>query len=141
MESHYALATGEHAPILAPQQIVSCCPNPRHCGGKGGCDGSTQPVAFNYTSTIGLTKDKNYPYKAETLTCDHSKIKPVAINSGFVSLKTNSYSQLVHAVAHHGPIAISLDAGGSGWSFYSGGVMSGECGFVQDHAVQLVGYG
>lgn len=139
MESHYAIATGEHAPILSPQQIVSCCPNPRHCGGKGGCDGSTQPVAFNYTSMIGLTRDKDYPYKAETLTCDHSKIKPVAINSGFKSLKSNNYEQLVHALAHHGPIAISVAAN---WELYAGGVFDDpKCGYVMDHAVQMVGYG
>jgi cathepsin L len=25
---------------LSPQQLVSCCPNPDHCGGTGGCYGS-----------------------------------------------------------------------------------------------------
>ena len=34
---------------------VSCAPNPRHCGGKGGCDGSTQELAFNYTKEVPTT--------------------------------------------------------------------------------------
>ena len=49
LESAAALASGKAAPVLAPQQLVSCSPNPKHCGGTGGCDGSTQELAFQYT--------------------------------------------------------------------------------------------
>merc|ERR1712217_929618 len=66
LESHYAISTGEAAPVLSPQQIVSCAPNPDHCGGTGGCAGSTQPLAFNYTETAGLTTEANYPYQGTT---------------------------------------------------------------------------
>lgn len=145
LESHYAIATNtKPAPILSPQQIVSCAPNPRQCGGTGGCAGATQPIAFNYTSLAGLTSEASYPYEGVTGTCDASKIAPVVINSGFVSLKTNDYTQLVSAVATKGPIAISVAASSMGWSFYYGGIFDGGlfgCGFVMDHAVQLVGYG
>jgi len=145
LESHYAIATNEDAPLLAPQQIVSCAPNPRHCGGSGGCDGSTQPLAFNYTMTAGLSAEASYPYQGETGTCDPSKIKPVVVNSGFVNLPANSYSALMNAVATKGPIAISVDASGLCWQFYFGGIIGPndifKCGFAEDHAVQLVGYG
>lgn len=147
LESHLAIATGEEAPILSPQQIVSCAPNPQHCGGTGGCQGSTQPLAFNYT-VDGITTDANYPYKGSTGTCDQSKITPVASNDGYVQLETNNYTALVTAVASKGPIAISVAAGGLGWQVYGGGVYSDSaafhpflCNYVMDHAVQLVGYG
>merc|ERR1712113_1284410 len=66
LESHLAIATGQASPKLSPQQIVSCSPNPQHCGGTGGCDGSTQPLAFAYTKTAGITTESNYPYAGRT---------------------------------------------------------------------------
>lgn len=148
LESHLSIATGETAPKLSPQQIVSCAPNPQHCGGTGGCQGSTQPLAFNYTKTAGITTESAYPYQGSTGTCDESKISPVAQNDGFVQLERNNYTDLVTAVATKGPISISVAAGGLGWQLYSGGVYSDSgavhpflCNFDMDHAVQLVGYG
>jgi|EP00927_Polykrikos_kofoidii_P011672 cathepsin L len=140
LESHLAIATGNPPPVLSPQQIVSCAPNPQHCGGTGGCQGSTQPLAFNYTRGIGITTEESYSYEGVTGTCDTRKIDPVAINDGFVKLKVNDYTALLTAVATKGPIAISVAAGGLEWQLYGGGVLT-SCGFVQDHAVQLVGYG
>lgn len=144
LESHYAIATGEAAPILSPQQITSCTPNPDKCGGSGGCNGATQPIAFNYTEHAGITTEANYPYQGRTGTCQTDKIKPVVKNSGYVKLPVNDYSALISAVATQGPISISVAAGGLGWQFYGGGVFSGGwfgCGWTVDHAVQLVGYG
>lgn len=143
MESMVAIATGQSAPVLSPQQLVSCAPNPQQCGGTGGCSGSTQELGFNYTQTAGLGLESTYPYVARTGTCDQSKVKPVAINDGFVQLTTNSYTELATAVATQGPIAISLAAGGFSFQIYGGGILSNVngCGWDVDHAVQLVGYG
>jgi len=138
LESHLAIATGEDAPILSPQQIVSCAPNPKDCGGTGGCSGSIQTLGFNYTETAGITTEADYPYRGETGTCQQNKIKAVAKNTGYIKLKVNDYATLVSAVATKGPIAISLAAASFG--MYGGGVLT-ECDCVQDHAVQLVGYG
>jgi len=141
LESHLSIATGSASPKLSPQQIVSCSPNPEQCGGSGGCDGSTQPLAFDYTKTAGITTEANYPYSASTGTCDSSKIKPVAFNDGYVQLTTNNYTELVTAAGTKGPIAISIAAGGFTFQFYGGGVLSNCNDYVMDHAVQLVGYG
>eukprot|EP00928_Gymnodinium_smaydae_P060897 TRINITY_DN4478_c0_g1_i1.p1 TRINITY_DN4478_c0_g1~~TRINITY_DN4478_c0_g1_i1.p1 ORF type:complete len:396 (-),score=108.36 TRINITY_DN4478_c0_g1_i1:170-1315(-) len=144
LESHYAIATGEAAPVLSPQQLVSCTPNPKHCGGTGGCEGATQPIAFNYTVSAGLSLESDWPYQADTGKCDQSKIKPVVKNTGYVQLPANNYTALLGAVATKGPVAISVAAGGMGWQMYGGGVYKGGlfgCGWDEDHAVQLVGYG
>jgi len=149
LESHLAIATGEAAPILSPQQIVSCAPNPDHCGGTGGCKGSTQPLAFNYTAGAGITLDSDYPYTSGPIgitgKCKEEKINPVATNDGVEVLETNDYTALMTAVHDKGPISISVAAGGIGWQLYGGGVYSGSglggCSFVVDHAVHLVGYG
>merc|ERR1712187_925093 len=144
LESHLAIATGKPAPKLSTQQIISCTPNPKHCGGTGGCQGATQPLAFNYTESAGITTDEAYPFRGGTGTCDPSKIKPVAKVGGFKLLPSNNYTALMTAVATKGPIAISVAAGGLGWQLYGGGIMKQGLfnkGFVIDHAVQLVGYG
>lgn len=142
LESHLAIATGEPVQELSPQQIVSCSPNPQHCGGTGGCQGSTQPLAFNYTQTAGITTEANYPYKGLFGgACDTSKIKPVAFNDGYAELTTNNYTELITAVATKGPISISIAASGLKFQFYFGGVLKNCNDYVMDHAVQLVGYG
>jgi len=144
LESHLAIATGKPAPKLSTQQLISCTPNPKKCGGTGGCQGATQPLAFNYSEIAGITTEQDYPFRQSTGTCDTSKIKPVAKNSGFAMLPQNNYTALMHAVATKGPIAISVAAGGLGWQLYGGGIMKKGLfnkGFDIDHAVQLVGYG
>lgn len=142
LESAAAIATKKegklHLPILAPQQLVSCAPNPRDCGGTGGCQGSVQWLGFNYTETTGLSAETSYPYKAQTGHCEKSKIKPVVSNTGYIRLQANNYTVLMNAVATLGPIAISVDAG---WMGYESGVYDGHCGSTIDHAVVLVGYG
>lgn len=144
LESHLAIASGKPAPKLSTQQLISCTPNPRKCGGTGGCEGATQPLAFNYTEVAGITTEDSYPFSGSTGTCDPTKIKPVATVSGFAMLPSNDYTALVSAVATKGPIAISVAAGGLGWQLYGGGIMKqgpSNRDFVIDHAVQLVGYG
>jgi len=139
-ESHLAIQTKAAIQKLSPQQIVSCAPNPDQCGGTGGCEGSTQPLAFAYTKTGGLTTEALYPYKGQTGTCK-TGIQPVAYNGGYTVLPTNDYNALMDAVANVGPVAISIAAGGSAFQFYSSGVLSNCNDYVMDHAVQLVGYG
>ena len=47
LECHAAMTTNPPTLIeLAPQQLVNCAANPRHCGGTGGCEGSI--VGFGY---------------------------------------------------------------------------------------------
>jgi len=139
-ESMLAIKTG-NLQSLSPQQIVSCAPNPDQCGGTGGCSGSTQPLAFHYMQTAGLTTEESYPYQGSTGTCQESKITPVAYNGNYTVLARNDYTALMDAIGNVGPVAISIAAGGSTFQFYGGGVMSNCNDFVMDHAVQLVGYG
>merc|ERR1712166_612476 len=138
LESHIAIQTGKLLEF-SPQEYVSCAPNPKHCGGTGGCQGSTQILGFQYAIKTGITLDKSYPYQGSTGTCDPSKIKPVAKITGYVKLPANNYTALMNAVVSQGPIAISAAA--EPWQLYSGGVYNGNCGSDIDHAIQLVGYG
>jgi cathepsin L len=140
IESSVFLNTGK-MPILSPQNIVSCTPNPQHCGGTGGCDGATPELAFNYTKSKNIASEQDYPYQARTGTCKEGK--KTATVDGYVKLGENDYNDLVQAVANVGPIAVSVDA--NSWGSYSSGVFTGcpkaPRNVIIDHAVQLVGYG
>jgi len=138
LESHIAIKTGKLMKF-APQEFVSCAPNPNHCGGTGGCQGSTQWLGFKYAMAAGITTEASYPYQGQTGTCQKDKLKPVANITGYVRLPTNNYTALMNAVVNVGPIAISAAA--EPWQLYSGGVYNGKCGADVDHAIQLVGYG
>lgn len=138
LESHIAIATDKLF-VMSPQQVVDCAPNPQHCGGTGGCEGSVQWLGFNYTIGAGITTEKSYPYRGTDEKCQTAKIKPVAGIKGYVRLPTNNYTMLMNAVATLGPIAISAAA--EPWQLYSSGVFSQNCGADVDHAIQTVGYG
>ena len=143
IESNIAINTGK-LPVLAPQELVDCVPNPQDCGGTGGCEGATQPLGFKYAESHGMAAGGSYPYRGHDGTCEMSAKRKVAGIKSYVELPANNYTALMHAVATVGPISISVDA--SRWSFYSGGIYDGSlfthhCGTTIDHAVQLVGYG
>ena len=138
VESAVAMATGKLVK-MAPQEYVDCAPNPKHCGGSGGCQGSTQWLAFNHSIAAGIIAGATeYPYKGRDGTCEDSKMKSVASITGYERIMANDYTSLMSAVANYGPIAISVSAA---WRHYSEGVYDDECGTTIDHAVQLVGYG
>jgi cathepsin L len=52
LESHIAIETGTLF-NLAPQEFVSCMPNPNKCGGAGGCQGATVDMAFDWMEKKG----------------------------------------------------------------------------------------
>ena len=134
-----AIETGKLL-TLSPQEIVSCAKNPSHCGGTGGCQGSTQWLGFNYTIGAGLVTESTYPYEGSTGVCRTAKTSPPAIGiKGCVRLPANNYTILMNAVATVGPISISAAA--EPWQLYSSGVFNGACGADVDHAIQAVGYG
>jgi cathepsin L len=141
IESCYALAMNVTAPILSPQDIVSCTPNPQQCGGTGGCGGATAELAFSFVSTTGVYYNSQWPYTATTGTCNPPSGEPAVTVSGYVKLIQNNYTDLITNVVNQ-PISVSVDA--SSWSVYKSGVYTCPTpgGTLDiDHAVQLVGYG
>jgi len=139
IESTVAQDTGKLL-TLSTQNVVSCAPNPNHCGGTGGCSGSTAELAFDYVQGHGIASEADYPYKAQTGTCNES-IKKIAHIVSFVKLIENNYTDIMAALANTGPLAVNVDA--MPWFSYGSGIFTG-CGFNQidiNHVVQLVGYG
>jgi len=146
VESHFALSTGALMD-LSEQQILDCTPNPKQCGGTGGCEGGTAELAMARIIAMGgLSAEWTYPYTSyfgQDFTChfNATQTRPLAHLASYVDLPSNVYNPTITAVATVGPIAISVDAGS--WFAYESGVYDG-CNQTNpdiDHAVQLVGYG
>jgi len=80
-ESAVAIASGKLL-VFSEQELLACTQNPNNCGGTGGCGGATQELAFQAYVNNSITLESSYPYKAQTTTCDPSKIVPVANITG-----------------------------------------------------------
>jgi len=147
IESHWAMKT-KQLQDLSEQQILDCVPNPKQCGGTGGCDGGTPELAMAKIIELGgLTSEWTYPYTSYDGTANPSCTfkqglkKPFVTLSSYKVLPSNSYGAVMDAVAKIGPLAINVDA--SAWQLYESGVFTGcnQTNPIIDHVVQLVGYG
>jgi len=144
VESHLAIASGLLYD-LSVDRTAFCSPNPKSCGGTGGCAGATAEIAFDYLAgSVGLYQEyqQGYTgYNGQNGKCGVASGSPKARIGGFVKLTENNYLELMNAVAVYGPISISVDAN---WGAYESGVFKG-CDPTKnvdiDHAVVLVGYG
>lgn len=127
--------------ILSEQMYVDCAPNPENCGGTGGCQGSTQPLLFDYAVGAGSELESEYVYTAHDGVCKADDYSVVATIQGYGILPENCDNDVLETYLYEqGPIAVSVDA--STWSAYSGGIMDFDsCGSTINHAVLLTGYG
>jgi cathepsin L len=162
LEGHYEIHTGKHR-TFSVQQIVSCTPNPRHCGGAGGCQGATAELAMDWILHHGCANENQVPYNAADDKCTEGSPSldmaqlfsnvdaaagpegglPAAKAfgmTGWETLPKNQYEPLARALAERGPVAVSVAA--SDWFNYEDGIFNG-CGkdAIIDHAVTAIGYG
>jgi len=139
IESDYAMRNNQTL-VLSPQNVVSCTPNPNHCGGTGGCNGATAELGTDYVAKSGIFANAAWPYTATTGTCNTAAHgTPVVTCDGYKKLTENSYDDLFNAIQMQ-PISVSVDA--STWSAYRSGIYNCTKSTLDiDHAVQLVGYG
>jgi len=156
LEAHNEIYNGKHR-IFSTQQIVSCTPNPKHCGGDGGCKGATAELAMDWVMKNGIADATEIPYTGHDQTCtmgspsadmDHALLDVTGAGTGGASigmtgwstLPVNEYEPLARALAETGPVAVSVAA--DTWQPYDSGIFNG-CGkdAVIDHAVVALGYG
>lgn len=156
LETHLYLQTNTSM-ILSSQQLVSCAPNIWHCGGTGGCQGSTADLAYDYVSRHGLTSEWQFGYQSfhgQAIPCPDGNnssssepppYTPVVEIDGWIQLPRNNETVLMNAVAKLGPIAISVAA--STWGLYKSGVFDMPFDAFSprtsdiNHLVVLEGYG
>lgn len=149
LDAHHEIYMGK-AMRFSAQELVSCVQNPKHCGGKGGCDGATVELGMDYALKKGLSTLAQTPYKGEDAPCGPMQMPVLAEDVGagghafglvgFRKLPTNKELPLVRALVEQGPVAISVAA--NDWFSYKSGIFNG-CAkdVVVDHAVTLYGIG
>jgi cathepsin L len=145
-----------HARTFSAQQIVECTPNPRSCGGNGGCGGATAELAMDWVMKNTVAQEDELPYTGQDAKCksvlDSNPSLAMAQlfgapssaagfgMTGWETLPKNSYEPLVRALAQKGPVAVSVAA--DSWFNYESGIFNGcDKDAVIDHAVTAIGYG
>eukprot|EP00908_Phaeocystis_cordata_P024057 Transcript_6532.p1 GENE.Transcript_6532~~Transcript_6532.p1 ORF type:complete len:481 (-),score=199.92 Transcript_6532:244-1686(-) len=141
IEGSWALQTGSLT-SLSEQELVSC-DNAAHGGEDQGCAGGLMDNAFEWLESRGLCTEAAYPYTAGTGIggqCQQA-CTPVVSVAKFTDVPKGDEIALKSAVAQQ-PVSIAVDASGSQWQLYKGGVFDhAMCGKQLDHGVLLVGYG
>lgn len=166
LELNHEIYRGKFRSFSA-QQITSCTPNPKRCGGDGGCAGATGELAMEWVLKNGCAEESAVPYEGKDTKCTaqgahssavafpqtphspHSPPAPVATRTvggaafgmtGWETLPKNQYEALARALVERGPAVVSVAA--SEWHYYSSGVFDG-CAkdATVDHAVTAIGYG
>lgn len=167
IRAHSEIYTGQDQ-SCSVEQVISCTPNPGHCGGTGGCEGATTELAMEYILQNGCQNSSQWPYDARTQDCpvnsaaqqgeiwgrlgdllhrEEQRSTTANIGSarwgmlGYRKLPENRVAPLLLALYEQGPVAVTVGAG-SAWNMYHSGVMS-SCrkNVVISHAVVLLGYG
>jgi len=118
-----------------------------NCSSMNGCQGGTCPFSY-IKSSAGAVYNSDVPYADyncddvnTALTCinqcetytHHEKITgQSSFTSSTANIQTNIYT--------YGPIWCSVDAAGTNFNNYTGGVLTTSDGSTTDHAVVLVGW-
>jgi len=168
LEAHAEIYNPRSQRSFSAQELVSCVPNPRECGGTGGCEGATVELAFHWALNHGLAPESETPYQGITGECKKSGslvqllrgneaaledvTRPgvhMARNGapglkfgmhGWERLPENSYEALLRATSERGPVGVSVAA--QAWASYANGIFDDcEKDSIIDHAVVLMGYG
>jgi C1A family cysteine protease len=136
LEAAHAIKTGKLV-SLSEQELVDCAGS----AGNQGCNGGLMDNAFTWIkSNGGLCTESAYPYTAADGNCQKSSCTSAVSCSGHTDVQANDEAALAAAVTQQ-PVSVAVDAGGSAWQFYSGGVVSSACGTQLDHGVLAAGYG
>lgn len=144
------------------QELVSCVPNPEHCGGDGGCSGATVELAMDYVLRVGSLTEQDFPYTGTDEQCPlerqadvnahmlakHKDFEKVSRNKGeaygmvgWMRLPENKVLPVKQALVTHGPLGVALMVSDL-FQLYMGGILPAcEPEAVINHAVTLVGFG
>jgi C1A family cysteine protease len=121
---------------LSEQHMVSCDAK------SYGCSGGFMTSA-DFVVRKGLTEEASFPYAARDLRCK-SKLAIVSKAKSYTLLGSETSGptkdEIKKALIDHGPLFITVMAGGSGWSGATDTVTSCRKRGSTNHMVQLVGY-
>jgi len=111
-----------------------------------GCNGGWIDNGLYYIQINGgIDSEESYPYTSgngRTGACAYDSANSVGREKDCGYPKKGDENQLTQAIADIGPVGVAINASGSGFQLYSGGVYTNSrCGTSVNHAVLAVGYG
>lgn len=93
-----------------------------------------------YVSEHGVCLESAYKYEGSQGTCRATSCTAVVKTSSYQYVTASSEDALKVAAAAQ-PVVVAIDASSSEFKYYSGGVLTSDCGTSLDHGVAVVGYG
>jgi C1A family cysteine protease len=136
LESSTAKQLGKPVQDLSEQHMVSC--DDQSYGCSGGFMDSADFVVRN-----GLTDEKSFPYTAKNTRCK-PKLPVVEKATKYYLIGTPkkgpTTEQIKTALIEYGPVFVTVDAGGSGWTGATGEVTTCKKRGTTNHMVVVVGY-
>ncbi|XP_021800026.1 zingipain-2-like [Prunus avium] len=120
--------------LLSVQQLIDYNVANHGCGGGNVLD------AFTYIIlNEGLNTEQNYLYHGIQRTCDTVKEKGDGLEiDAYTIVNPRNKDQLAYALCEQ-PVVVGINAHGSNFSQYRGGIYRSECGTDISHSVSLVG--
>lgn len=137
MMVNYQMASGETAPLLSPQAIVSCDRE------NYGCSGGN--FAGTYCQKWGLPTLKDYPYTASDSRCNSTAQGKVSVKpKSFVYIgspdRSPTEEEMQAAIYTVGAVAVSAGAD-NGWENLDGNGVIKHCNGTQvNHEITAVAY-
>lgn len=123
---------------LSEKQLMDCS----RSYGNDSCSGGFMYRALQYVADNGgIDTEEDYPYVPRDGNCQKSKeARHVAAITGFQRVPKYDPDQMATAL-NLMPVSIGIDAGGSVFQHYRGGVVTNPaCGDSLNHGVLMVGY-
>ncbi|XP_065370752.1 procathepsin L [Calliphora vicina] len=124
---------------LSPQQIVDCSTS----HGNQGCTGGSLRNTLKYLQdTGGLMRSKDYKYVSKKGKCQFVAELAVVNVTSWAILPAKDEKSIEAAVAHIGPVAVSINATPKTFQLYSDGVYDDDsCASTSvNHAMMVIGY-
>ncbi|KAL7579517.1 hypothetical protein ACA910_007893 [Epithemia clementina (nom. ined.)] len=127
LESHLAIQTGKLYE-LSVQELVSCAPNQRRCGGSGGCAGSTSELAFAHVQERGMVTEWEFGYqsyrpKNGTVECSLSTTSSEKQEHLQQTQRQQQQQQQQHEQQQRSPLRRTLGERKNTSGYYNGAVM------------------
>lgn len=123
---------------LSESNLVDCSKN------NDGCFGGDMDIAYDYIiQNKGIDTETRYPYVPTDEPCHFNASYVGATIIEYKNLPSGSEKVLQSAVSQIGPISVGIDASGTKFQFYAGGIYDNHnCSQKNlDHGVLVVGYG
>jgi len=91
---------------FSTQQILSCTPNPKKCGGSGGCGGATAELAMDYVARVGAITDDKLRYHASDDSC------PSELQAAKQNLRSSNNQRMASFSEFSDADGVSITGGG-----------------------------